>query len=83
MDGSKVVLPPHEPAAEGERLEAMVALAQRRAARSIERRDRANREVTDAFDAIEAANARLAAWRADNHPNPGLLEALLSDGVSA
>ncbi|WP_380925435.1 hypothetical protein [Sphingomonas leidyi] len=69
-----------DPAAEGVRLEALAVHAQRRVSRAAERRDRANREVIDAFDALEVANSRLAAWRADNHPNPGLLEALYPEG---
>lgn len=72
-----------DPAAEGARLETLAAHAQRRVTRAAERRDRANREVTDAFDALEVANERLAAWRADNHPNPGLLEALYPEGEPA
>lgn len=58
-------------AAQGARLEALVLHAQKRVARAGERRDRANLEVTDAFDGLETAKANLAAWLAAN-PDPQL-----------
>lgn len=69
-----------KPPAERVRLETLVGLAQKRVARAADRQTGANREVTDAFDALEAANANLAAWKAAN-PDPQLsLAGIITEG---
>jgi hypothetical protein len=75
MDGAEIQMP-----VERVRLEGLIALAQKRAARAEERRDGANREFGDAFDALEVANANLAAWKAAN-PDPQLsLAGIFTEG---